>query len=171
MPSDAHQRITHTRFEQLQQLRAGQLLEQFISTGIDDLPVRKLAERSISTFDRDIGAGQFIKAPSTVLSAAEPGVACARLERTRARRPANEASGSERRGGRRQSDWPILLVIACRSQSRLAGKLIRFSSRNLCDSDVDYAYTAAAANNRVVTTTLSGRDSELAAFPDFAGRR
>lgn len=40
-----------------------------------------------------------------------------------------------------QSDWPILPVIACRSQSRLVGKLIRPWACDLCDSVADYAYT------------------------------
>lgn len=120
--------------------------------------------RSISTrFDRDI-SGRFIKAtrlgaPSRclpVLYASYKGcergglrVAAAAL---RVRDRSFRVNGSERGGGRR-SDWPILLVIACRSQSRLVGKLIRFWSWNLCDSDVDYAYTMRS-NNVAITASL-----------------
>lgn len=50
---------------------------------------------------------------------------------------------------------PILLVIACRSQSRLVGKLIRFWAWNLCDSDVDYAYTIPLA--AAITVSLRRR--------------
>lgn len=81
-------------------------------------------------FDRDI-SGQFIKAghPSLVLA-----WFCTR--RTMALEGVERGKGWLNIGGcvcvtgpsalteaARQSDWPILLVIACRSQSRLVGEI------------------------------------------------
>lgn len=91
--------------------------------------------RSISRLDRDI-SGQFIKAdtghPSPVLAwfCTRRTMALEGMERRREERGWSNIGGCVCVTGppalteaARQSDWPILLVIACRSQSRLVGEI------------------------------------------------
>lgn len=135
--------------------------------GVYELMTPPPYEADSTSFDRDM-SGRFINHPRTRYSRARRGCfvptvsgcvygkgraafsACAWL------RGALTEAG---KAPRVQSDWPILLVIACRSQSRLVGKLIRSWVCDLCDPT--RGLRTHRVGNSCVTATSCKRFKDL----------